>query len=88
MFAYDAFLISLAFIFTGKKGLGLGKRAPSPTENERLVKAAKLADESSRDAFRTRTQREYEERRAEGRLFSAQKTLSTLDEKAAASVSN
>ena len=72
---------------TGKKGVGLGKRAPSPTEIERVAKAAKVADENDRDSFRTRARQEYEERRASGRLHSAQKTLSTLDEKAGAAVS-
>jgi hypothetical protein len=49
---------------------------------------AKMAEASSRDTFRDRTRMEYEERRAEGRLLSAQRTCVTLDEKAGKSVSD
>ena len=50
------------------------------------MKMAKMREISSRDTFRDRTRQEYEERRAEGRLISAQRTCITLDEKADISV--
>lgn len=55
----------------GKKGIGLGKRARSPTAAERVAKMAKMAKEAeeiSHSDFRGRASREYDERRAEGRL--------------------
>ncbi|KII95345.1 hypothetical protein PLICRDRAFT_121060 [Plicaturopsis crispa FD-325 SS-3] len=67
--------------WTGKKGIGLGKRARSPTSAERVAKMAKMAESASHDTFRDRTRQEYEERRAEGRLGPAQRTCVTLDEK-------
>ncbi|EGO01784.1 hypothetical protein SERLA73DRAFT_166301 [Serpula lacrymans var. lacrymans S7.3] len=68
--------------WTGKKGIGLGKRAPSPSFEERVAKMAKMAEDASHESFRDRTRREYEERRCEGRLAPAQRTCLALDEKA------
>ncbi|KAJ8595345.1 hypothetical protein M405DRAFT_371719 [Rhizopogon salebrosus TDB-379] len=66
----------------GKKGIGLGKRARSPGAADRLAKMAKMAEEASHESFRDRARREYEERRAEGRIAAAKLTCLTLDEKA------
>ncbi|KAG1753856.1 uncharacterized protein EDB91DRAFT_1326349 [Suillus paluster] len=66
----------------GKKGIGLGKRARSPSAADRLAKMAKMAEAVSHESFRDRARREYEERRAEGRLAPARRTCLTLDEKA------
>ncbi|KAF8076206.1 hypothetical protein FPV67DRAFT_1558720 [Lyophyllum atratum] len=70
----------------GKKGIGLGKRARSPsTSAERVAKMAKMAEEAeeiSHQDYRDRARREYEEKRAEGRLGPAQRTCATLDEQA------
>ncbi|KAI9001197.1 hypothetical protein BD414DRAFT_406178 [Trametes punicea] len=66
----------------GKKGIGLGKRAASPSAPERLAKMAKLAEERDHASFRDRASQEYEERRAINRLAPAQRTCATLDEKA------
>ncbi|KAG0705484.1 hypothetical protein DFH29DRAFT_980930 [Suillus ampliporus] len=66
----------------GKKGIGLGKRARSPSAADRLAKMAKMAEAASHESFRDRARREYEERRADGRLGSARRTCLTLDEKA------
>ena len=66
----------------GKQGIGLGKRAASPTAAERLAKMAKMAEHHKQEDFRDRARQEYEERRAEGRLAPAQRTCVTLDEKA------
>ena len=66
----------------GKTGIGLGKRAASPSASERLAKMAKMAEVHTQEDFRDRARREYEERRAEGRLAPAQRTCTTLDEKA------
>jgi hypothetical protein len=65
-----------------KKGIGLRKRAQSPTATERAAKMAKLAENSSRDAFRDRTRQIYEERQAESRLNPSRRTCITLNEKA------
>lgn len=43
---------------------------------------AKMAESREHQDFRTRARQEYEERRAEGRLGPAQRTCTTLDEKA------
>ncbi|OAX42895.1 hypothetical protein K503DRAFT_766298 [Rhizopogon vinicolor AM-OR11-026] len=66
----------------GKKGIGLGKRARSPGAADRLAKMVKMAEEAGHESFRDRARREYEERRAEGRIASAKRTCLTLDEKA------
>ncbi|KAI0370278.1 hypothetical protein BV20DRAFT_995525 [Pilatotrama ljubarskyi] len=66
----------------GKKGIGLVRRAPSPTAPERLAKMARMAEERDHLSFRDRARQEYEERRAVGRLGPAQRTCATLDEKA------
>jgi len=66
----------------GRKGIGLGKRAPSPTELERLAKVAKATEEADEESFRDRSRREFEQRRAEARLGPAQQTCATLDERA------
>ncbi|KAH9007066.1 hypothetical protein EDB86DRAFT_3231551 [Lactarius hatsudake] len=68
--------------WSGRKGIGLGKRAPSPNELERLTKAAKVAEEADKESFRDRTRREFEQRRAEARLAPAQVTCASLDERA------
>lgn len=52
----------------GKKGIGLGKRARSPTISERVAKMAKMAEDTSHRDYRDRTRQEYEDRRAEGKL--------------------
>lgn len=52
----------------GKKGIGLGKRARSPTLSERVAKMAKMAEDTSHRDYRDRARQEYEERRAEGKL--------------------
>jgi hypothetical protein len=71
--------------FQGRKGLGAMKRPLSPdsasSELERAAKLAKVNEDSSRDNYRSRNRLEYEERRDEGRLASAQKTCSDLDGK-------
>lgn len=74
-------------IWVGKKGIGLGKRAASPSTLERAAKAAKTEEDTSQESFRDRTRREFEQRRAEGRLAPAQRTCSALDEKAGITVS-
>lgn len=69
--------------WSGKKGIGLGKRSRSPTAAERvakMAKMAKIAEESSHRDYRDRARQEYEDRRAEGRLGPAQRTCITLDE--------
>ncbi|KAI9574963.1 hypothetical protein HD554DRAFT_2011635 [Boletus coccyginus] len=68
--------------WTGKKGIGLGKRTRSPGASDRLAKMSKMAEDASKDSesFRDFARREYEERRAEGRLVPAQRTCTTLDE--------
>ncbi|KAL4081715.1 hypothetical protein V8B97DRAFT_2106924 [Scleroderma yunnanense] len=68
--------------WTGKKGIGLGKRPRSPSTSERIAKMAKMAEESKQESFRDRSRREYEERHAESHLVAAQRTCSNLDEKA------
>jgi hypothetical protein len=75
-------ITNLHLSITGKKGIGLGKRAPSPTELERLAKAARVAEETEKESFRDRTRREFEHRRAEARLAPAQQTCASLDERA------
>jgi hypothetical protein len=56
------------FTSLGKKGIGLGKRARSPTAAERVAKMAKMAEETSHRDYRDHARLAYEERRAEGRL--------------------
>jgi hypothetical protein len=68
---------SILIEFTGKEGLGRKKRATSGPTDE----SASEALQEKRADFVQRTQRAYEERRAEGRLRNAQKTLRILDEK-------
>jgi len=75
-------LVPHAQLMIGKKGIGLGKRAPSPTELERLAKVARAAEEADKESFRDRSRREFEQRRAETRLGPAQRTCVTLDERA------
>ncbi|KAF9008878.1 hypothetical protein BDQ17DRAFT_1275135 [Cyathus striatus] len=75
--------------WAGKKGIGLGKRARSPTSAERAAKMAKMADESTiNEDFRDRARHEYQERRAEARLGPAQRTCITLDERSGKSQFN
>ncbi|KAJ2924936.1 hypothetical protein H1R20_g12132, partial [Candolleomyces eurysporus] len=66
--------------WAGKQGIGLGKRARSPSASERLAKIAKMAEDSEHKDFRSRARDEYNNRRAEGRLGPAQRTCVTLDE--------
>jgi len=54
--------------WAGKKGIGLGKRARSPSAAERLAKMAKMAEEMDHRNFRERARDDYNNRRAEGRL--------------------
>ncbi|KAF9221865.1 hypothetical protein BS17DRAFT_219057 [Gyrodon lividus] len=68
--------------WSGKQGIGLRKRARSPGASDRLAKMAKMAEDASKESFRDRSRREYEEKRAEARLAPAQRTCVTLDEKA------
>ncbi|KZT12985.1 RNA-binding domain-containing protein [Laetiporus sulphureus 93-53] len=68
--------------WAGRKGIGLGKRAASPSAAERLAKMAKMAEETDHATFRDRAREEYEQRRAHGRLAPAQRTCINLDEKA------
>ncbi|KAF8485004.1 hypothetical protein DFH94DRAFT_624403 [Russula ochroleuca] len=62
--------------------IGLGKRAPSPTELERLAKVARDTEDANKESFRDRSRREFEQRRVEERLGTAQRTCVTLDERA------
>ena len=55
-------------IILGRKGIGLGKRARSPSAAERLAKMAKMAEEMDHRDFRERARDDYNNRRAEGRL--------------------
>ena len=64
----------------------MGKRALSPDGAERLAKTAKLNEEVNKETYRSRAREEYEERRAEGRLLSATRTLLELDEKSGVQV--
>ncbi|KIP12828.1 hypothetical protein PHLGIDRAFT_60997 [Phlebiopsis gigantea 11061_1 CR5-6] len=68
--------------WTGKTGIGLRKRAVSPNASQRLAKMARMAEDHSHTDFRDRARIEYEERRAEKQLGPAQRTCTTLDEKA------
>ena len=61
----------------GKKGIGLGKRARSPTAAERVAKMAKMAEETSHRDYRDRAKQEYEDRRAEARLSAFRYSLFT-----------
>ena len=70
----------------GKKGVGLGKRAPSPGLAERAAKAMKADEEAKHESFRDRTRTAFEERRIVGQLTNATKTLQSLDEKAGVEV--
>ena len=87
MSGWVSFIACIPFVIlmplTGKKGIGLGKRAraPSPTSAERVAKMAKMAETTSKEKYRDRARQEYEERRADGRLIPAQRTCATLDEK-------
>ncbi|KAH9943068.1 uncharacterized protein BXZ73DRAFT_97130 [Epithele typhae] len=65
----------------GKTGIGLRKRAASPSAPERLAKMARMAEDRTHASFRDRARMEYEERRAAGRLHPAQRTCATLDGK-------
>ncbi|KAF9469065.1 hypothetical protein BDZ94DRAFT_1286943 [Collybia nuda] len=66
--------------WAGKQGIGLGKRARSPTLSERVAKMAKMAEETNQRDYRDRARQEYEERRAESKLGPAQRTCVTLDD--------
>lgn len=73
-------------IFPGRRGVGKRKHAVSPTAAGKLAKVVQRAEEEARGSFRERARREYEERRAEGRLAAATQTCATLDEKAGKTV--
>lgn len=75
-------------LWVGKKGLGSGKRALSPGAKERIAKVAKVDEEVNKETYRSRAREDYEERRAEGRLLSATRTLQELDEKGGVQVSS
>ncbi|KIM33164.1 hypothetical protein M408DRAFT_5783 [Serendipita vermifera MAFF 305830] len=72
-------------LWEGRKGLGAMKRPLSPdsatNELQRAAKQAKRGDQESEEDYRSRNRLEYEERRDEGRLISAQKTCADLDGK-------
>ncbi|KAH8106211.1 hypothetical protein BXZ70DRAFT_918637 [Cristinia sonorae] len=68
--------------WSGRTGIGVRKRAPSPIASERIAKMAKMAEAHDHTSFRDRARQDYEDRRAEGRLGPAQRTCATLDEKA------
>ncbi|KAL5508361.1 hypothetical protein ACEPAH_5980 [Sanghuangporus vaninii] len=69
-------------MWSGKKGVGLGKRAPSPGALERASKAARIDEDRKRETYRSHTREAFEERRVLGRLSAASRTLLDLDEKA------
>lgn len=70
------------WIAIGKTGIGGVKRPPSPTTLERATKLAKKSEALTADEFRDRARKEYEDRRAEGRLRHARTTCFSLDAKA------
>jgi len=63
----------------GKTGIGGVKRPPSPSRLELAAKRAKQFEALSADEFRDRVRREYEDRRAEGKLRHARTTCLNLD---------
>ena len=65
--------------FAGKTGIGGVKRPPSPTTLERAAKVAKQSESLTADEFRNRARKEYEDRRAEGKLRHARATCVSLD---------
>ncbi|KAI5894068.1 uncharacterized protein SCHCODRAFT_02700622 [Schizophyllum commune H4-8] len=67
--------------WSGKVGIGVKRRPPSPTSTEMIAKMAKMADETKHVDFRDRARQEYLERRAHGQLKGAQRTCYNLDEK-------
>jgi hypothetical protein len=69
------------FTTAGKTGIGGVKRPPSPTALERAAKLAKRTEALSADDFRDRARKEYEDRRAEGRLRHVVATCVNLDTK-------
>ncbi|KAL1693826.1 hypothetical protein GGG16DRAFT_100858 [Schizophyllum commune] len=54
--------------WSGKVGIGVKRRPPSPTSTEMIAKMAKMADETKHVDFRDRARQEYLERRAHGQL--------------------
>ena len=67
-FAFTHLCLMHAFLILGRKGIGLGKRARSPSAAERQAKMAKMAEETDHRGFRERARDDYNNRRAEGRL--------------------
>lgn len=65
----------------GKSGIGGVKRPPSPAALERVAKMAKQSETLSAGEFRDRARKEYEDRRAEGKLRHARATCVNLDAK-------
>ena len=61
-------LISRLLLLLGRQGIGLGKRARSPSAPERLTKMAKMVEEKDHRDFRERARDDYNNRRAEDRL--------------------
>jgi len=55
-------------IILGRQGIGLSKRARSPSAAERLAKMAKMAEDMDHRDFRERARDDYNNRRAEDRL--------------------
>lgn len=70
------------WVVIGKTGIGGVKRPPSPITLERAAKAAKQSEVLTADEFRNRARKEYEDRRAEGKLRHAMTTCVSLDTKA------
>ncbi|KIY49526.1 RNA-binding domain-containing protein [Fistulina hepatica ATCC 64428] len=68
--------------WTGRTGIGVKRRPPSPPSVEMAAKMVKMAEDAKKIDFRDRARTEYEDRRAAGKLRSAQRTCRTLDEKA------
>jgi len=68
--------------WTGRTGIGVRKRAASPSASERMAKMAKMAEAHDHTSFRDRARQEYQERQAEGQLGPTQRTCASLDEKA------
>lgn len=67
-FIFAFIQLGLMHYMIGRKGIGLGKRARSPSAAERLAKMAKMAEETDHRDFRERARDDYNNRRAEGRL--------------------
>ncbi|KAF8326523.1 uncharacterized protein EI90DRAFT_3127735 [Cantharellus anzutake] len=74
-------------IWDGRRGLGLGQKRAAQLDDTPAIRAAKMTklaetEKETAEAFRERTRREFEEKRAEARLTVATRTCVSLDEKA------